>query len=464
MAQGVLQVVRLDSAGPTFCYGASIALTPGYMGHVAWIRGQSVIYRQCQNSVWSPPVTISSPLLPFVTEPASNPSLEAYGDRVYCVWRGPNDYGLFPGDVWQRSRWLSLPPQQWDFITWNQSQTPNQESDFPVMTTDFVTVWHEQVPPDNYDIWGRFALNPGPEPFFVSLLPSRYPHVDGYWAGTGGFLCNTVWTEQVLPLYEVKFGTHSYIPALGKGLRPGPRDGYEPGLYYAAMLGQPEQSPYCLSRGGHAKLAAWNSDTSGTVLEYRLPYLDPRRFYKLRAIMYHEGKETWSAAMRCDSGAWSLLKSLPGIPDTVWLRVPRQSYKQDARIILELARVSGDYVSLAELKLFQIEDRTREGEGTQSAGTAGAFVTRLWSCTPNPFDRATSINYELGCSGPVAVTVHDVSGRLVRRLESGPRPAGGHVARWDATDGRGRIVPAGVYFVRLSAGGEVSTGRLTLVR
>jgi hypothetical protein len=32
------------------------------------------------------------------------------------------------------------------------------------------------------------------------------------------------------------------------------------------------------------------------------------------------------------------------------------------------------------------------------------------------------------------------------------------------TDGRGRAVPAGVYFVCLSAGGEVSTGRLTLVR
>jgi len=57
-----------------------------------------------------------------------------------------------------------------------------------------------------------------------------------------------------------------------------------------------------------------------------------------------------------------------------------------------------------------------------------------------------------------------LTGRLVRRLESGPRQRGFHAARWDGTDGRGHVVPAGVYFVRFCAGEVVSTGRLTLVR
>jgi flagellar hook assembly protein FlgD len=60
--------------------------------------------------------------------------------------------------------------------------------------------------------------------------------------------------------------------------------------------------------------------------------------------------------------------------------------------------------------------------------------------------------------------LHNVTGRLVRRLESGPRQAGFQTAHWDGNDGSGRVVPAGVYFVRFAAGGKVSTGRLTLVR
>ena len=76
----------------------------------------------------------------------------------------------------------------------------------------------------------------------------------------------------------------------------------------------------------------------------------------------------------------------------------------------------------------------------------------------------TPVNYELAQYGPVELTVHDVSGRLVRRLESGPRQRGFHSVRWDGADGRGRAAPAGVYFVRYSAGGTSSTGRLTLVR
>jgi hypothetical protein len=149
---------------------------------------------------------------------------------------------------------------------------------------------------------------------------------------------------------------------------------------------------------------------------------------------------------------------------TVRLQVPKRSYKDDARIVIELARATGDYVSLAKLKLFQIEELTHGDEGVQSLGSGWKYVTRLRGCTPNPFARGTSVNYELAQYGPVELTVHDESGRLVRRLESGPRQRGFHAARWDGSDGRGHALPAGVYFLRYSAGGIVSTGRLTLVR
>jgi hypothetical protein len=130
----------------------------------------------------------------------------------------------------------------------------------------------------------------------------------------------------------------------------------------------------------------------------------------------------------------------------------------------DVARVTGGYVSLAGLKLFQIEEELGDDGGVQSWGTGMTYVTRLRGCAPNPFARGTSVNYELAQYGPVELTVHDVSGRLVRRLDCGPRQRGIHAVRWDGSDGRGHAVPAGVYFVRFSASGKVSTGRLTLVR
>jgi hypothetical protein len=130
----------------------------------------------------------------------------------------------------------------------------------------------------------------------------------------------------------------------------------------------------------------------------------------------------------------------------------------------DVARVTGGYVSLARLKLYQIEEEPGDDGGVQSWGTGMTFVTRLRNCSPNPFARATSVNYELAQYGTVELTVHDVSGRLVQWLESGPRQRGFHAARWDGTDDRGRVVPSGVYFVRFSASGKVSTGRVTLVR
>jgi len=85
----------------------------------------------------------------------------------------------------------------------------------------------------------------------------------------------------------------------------------------------------------------------------------------------------------------------------------------------DVVRVTGDYVSLAGLKLFQIEPEPDGREGVQS--TSGVLRTRLLNCAPSPFSRMAAVSYELGQAGSVELTVRDVSGRLVRRLESGYR-------------------------------------------
>jgi hypothetical protein len=68
---------------------------------------------------------------------------------------------------------------------------------------------------------------------------------------------------------------------------------------------------------------------------------------------------------------------------------------------------------------------------------------------PNPFVAQTVINFTIQRSGEVKLAVFDVSGRMIRSLVSGDRPAGAGSVMWDGTDESGRRFGPGVYFVRL---------------
>lgn len=83
---------------------------------------------------------------------------------------------------------------------------------------------------------------------------------------------------------------------------------------------------------------------------------------------------------------------------------------------------------------------------------------------PNPFAGTTRIGYSTATAGDVRVRIHDVQGRVVRRLQEGFRAAGTHHATWDGRDGRGVAAPAGVYFVRLETAGFQAERKLLLVR
>jgi hypothetical protein len=72
---------------------------------------------------------------------------------------------------------------------------------------------------------------------------------------------------------------------------------------------------------------------------------------------------------------------------------------------------------------------------------------------PNPFQRSTTVRYQLSTRSPVTLGVYDMTGRLLRLVEHSPvRDAGEHEARWDGRDESGRLVSPGVYFWRLEAG------------
>ncbi len=69
----------------------------------------------------------------------------------------------------------------------------------------------------------------------------------------------------------------------------------------------------------------------------------------------------------------------------------------------------------------------------------------------NPFRDGTRFQVSVP-GGPVSVAVVDARGREVRRLLGGSLPSGTTVLAWDGRDDHGRLLPAGLYFVRARAG------------
>ena len=62
------------------------------------------------------------------------------------------------------------------------------------------------------------------------------------------------------------------------------------------------------------------------------------------------------------------------------------------------------------------------------------------------------------------VAVYDVAGRLVRQIASGRFGSDVQVATWDGRDRTGKLVPSGVYFVRVTNGLVSDTKKFAVVR
>jgi hypothetical protein len=92
-------------------------------------------------------------------------------------------------------------------------------------------------------------------------------------------------------------------------------------------------------------------------------------------------------------------------------------------------------------------------------GGGRPFTFGLEQNYPNPFNPMTTVAFEVSGPGVVSLKVFDVLGREVATLVEEAKAAGRFDVVWDATR-----VASGVYFARLSAGGEVRTIRMMLVR
>jgi hypothetical protein len=104
-------------------------------------------------------------------------------------------------------------------------------------------------------------------------------------------------------------------------------------------------------------------------------------------------------------------------------------------------------------------------QGTNPAAVPGEGLPKtfaLYANAPNPFSSSTTIHFDLPDARLVHLVVYGIDGRVVCRLVDAKVPAGSHRVQWRGIDDRGRRVPSGVYFCRLTAGNFVSTKRMVI--
>jgi len=102
------------------------------------------------------------------------------------------------------------------------------------------------------------------------------------------------------------------------------------------------------------------------------------------------------------------------------------------------------------------------GRGQLEPLAGGPAAFQLYANYPNPVMGSTNILFALPGTAGVSLEVFDASGRQVRSLARGTMEAGYHAVSFDGRSAGGELLPAGVYFYRLSAGEQVSTRKLIL--
>jgi len=106
-------------------------------------------------------------------------------------------------------------------------------------------------------------------------------------------------------------------------------------------------------------------------------------------------------------------------------------------------------------------------EDAVSAVEDGVMPTRFSVAQnhPNPFNPSTTISFAVPeGAGVVTLAIYDVSGRLVRTLESGSLAAGNYSRVWNGRDAQDRTVGSGTYFYRLSGNNFSEARKMILIQ
>jgi len=92
------------------------------------------------------------------------------------------------------------------------------------------------------------------------------------------------------------------------------------------------------------------------------------------------------------------------------------------------------------------------------------FKNAFYRCYPKPANSEVWIPIDIGRGSEDRITVYDLMGKPIRRMNLGYKAPGRYLERWDGRDERGEEVSSGIYFIKLEAGGFKGVEKVAILR
>lgn len=149
-------------------------------------------------------------------------------------------------------------------------------------------------------------------------------------------------------------------------------------------------------------------------------------------------------------------------PGFAWSVTPHDDgllYVADATVGIQAYRLDDE--AMAGRTTTPMSTAVAGGEGEADARPSAFNLAQNF---PNPFNQSTVIRVDLETGADMELAVYNMSGQKAATLARGPYPAGTHSFTWEGRTTLGRELASGVYTCRLSAGGQVQTRKLILLR
>jgi len=182
--------------------------------------------------------------------------------------------------------------------------------------------------------------------------------------------------------------------------------------------------------------------------------------------------ERYESGLGCDAGRLSLVDAQADVvvedlkPNSQWL-VSVDSCVVDtcySDASGEICFSHGFPDSSLRIEVYQDSSCAAGVPNGRSRPDQESLKSLALSSHPNPFNRSTSISYQLGVPSRVRLNIYSVDGGLVCRLVDRGEEAGLHSTDWNGCDGRGSPVSPGLYFCRIETAAGTRTLKIALFR